>query len=237
MNAHLRTVMIAGLATLSLGLAPGQPAASDTLGESQLKEALLDPVDFPEGWASDSEEAAEERGFGVPRPSEGDCRELFDSEADGTQRAGFAKTQTGPFVTTAATAHDSTGDARAALAEFRAAAERCDTFHTEEGPGENAVTVAYDEEPRGDPEGLGDESAALRYNRRLDGENAGTPVLVEVVIARVGPHLVRVAQAGREDPDTGSLTAIAERAVTKLTEVARGDTPAPRPDQPGTTRL
>lgn len=237
MNAHLRTVTVAGLAALSLALAPGQPAASDTLGESQLREALLDPVDFPEGWASDSEEAAEERGFGVPEPSERGCRELFDSSAEGTQRAGFAKTQTGPFVTTVATAHASTGEARAALAEFRAAAERCDTFHTREGPGDRAVTVAYDEEPRGDPEALGEEAAALRFNRRLDGESVGTPVLVEVVIARVGPHLVRVAQAGREDRDTGSLTAIAERAVGKLTEVVRGDTPTPRPDQPGTTRL
>ncbi|WP_062205024.1 hypothetical protein [Streptomyces sp. NBRC 109706] len=237
MNPHLRTVTVAGLAALSLGLAPGQPAASDALGESQLRAALLDPVDFPEGWASDSEEAAAERGFGVPRPSENGCRELFDSGADGSQRAGFAKSATGPFVTTVVTAHDSEGAAGTALSAFRATAAECGTFHAEEGPAEGAVTVAYDEEPRDDPEALGDECGAQRYNRRLDGETAGTPVIVEVVIARVGAHTIRVAQAGREGPDTGSVTRIAERAIDKLTEVIEGNTPQPRTDQPGTTRL
>ncbi|UED86531.1 hypothetical protein [Streptomyces profundus] len=237
MNPHLRTVTVAGLAALSLGLAPGQPAASDGLGESQLREALLDPVDFPEGWASDSEEAAAERGFGVPRPSENGCRELFDSGADGSQRAGFAKSATGPFVTTVVTAHDGEEAARAALAGFRAMADECGTFHAEEGPADGAITVAYDEEPRGDPERLGDECGALRYNRRLDGETAGTPVVAEVVTARVGAHTIRVAQAGREGRDTGDVNGIAERAVDKLTEVIEGNTPKPRTDQPGVTRL
>ncbi|SOD64456.1 hypothetical protein SAMN06297387_11722 [Streptomyces zhaozhouensis] len=237
MNAHLRTVTVAGLATLSLALAPGQPAAADSLGEARLREALLDPVDFPEGWASDSEEAAEKRGFGVPEPSERGCRELFDSSVDGSQSAGFAKTETGPFVTTTATDHGSAGEARAALAEFRAAAGRCETFHADEGPAGNAVTVAYEAQPGEAPGGLGDESTALRYRRSLDGEGAGTPVRVEVVVARVGPHLVRVAQAGRDANDEDELAPLAERAVAKLAEVASGGTPAPSPDQPGTTRL
>ncbi|MDT0270766.1 hypothetical protein RM844_31305 [Streptomyces sp. DSM 44915] len=237
MNAHLRTVTVAGLVTLSLALAPGQPAAADALGESQLKAALLDPLDFPEGWASDSEEAAAERGFGVPEPAENACGELFDSSADEAQRAGFAKTQTGPFVTTVATAHGDTAAARHALDAFRAAADACDTFHTEEGPAGDQTTVAYDQEPSGDPRALGDESAAARYQRRLGDPDTGPSVLVEVVIARVGPHLVRVAQAGREEPDADPLTAIADRAVAKLTEAARGGTPAPHPDQPGTTEL
>ncbi|GAA3853498.1 hypothetical protein [Streptomyces sedi] len=240
MNAHLRTVTVAGFATLSLALAPGQPAADDSLGEARLREALLDAVDFPEGWASDSEEAAERRGFGVPEPSERRCRELFDSSVDGSQSAGFAKTETGPFVTTTATDHGSTGEARAALAEFRAAAGRCETFHADEGPAGNAVTVAYEAQPGETPGGLGDESTALSYRRSLDGEGAGTPVRLEVVVARVGPHLVRVAQAGRDAGDAaeeGELAPMAERAVAKLAEVAGGGTPAPSPDQPGTTRL
>ncbi|MGK5534026.1 hypothetical protein [Streptomyces sp. URMC 129] len=242
MDAHhlrtLRTALVAGLAVLSLALAPGRPVAGDALSEHQLREALLDAVDFPEGWASDSEESAEKRGFGVPRPSEPACDGLFDvgGDDDDVARAGFAKTRSGPFVTTVAAAHQDAGAAGGDMDDVRAALDECATLHTPEGPADKAVSVAYDAAPL-DVKRLGEESVAVRFHRRLDGETAITPVVADLVVVRVGAQTLRVAQAGRDDGGTGDVEKIAERAVEKLEEVAAGRVPAPRPDQPGTTDL
>ncbi|WP_147437636.1 hypothetical protein [Streptomyces radicis] len=237
MDTHLRTAVVAGIAMLSLALAPGRPLASDALSEQQLREALLDAVDFPAGWASDSERSAARRGFGVPDPSESRCRELFDTDAKTAARAGFARTRSGPFVTTVAAAHRDTDRARRSLDALRDAVDgACRTFHATEGGGER---VAYDAE-RLDAASvgeLGEEALAVRFQRRVEGESATAPVVADVVIARVGAHTVRVAQAGRDDSGSGDIVAFAERAVEKLEEVAAGRTAVPRPDQPGTTDL
>ncbi|UCM87821.1 hypothetical protein [Streptomyces marincola] len=239
MYAHLRTAVVAGTAALSLVLAPGRPAAADALGESQLREALLDAVDFPAGWAGDSERSAAERGFGVPRPAEPACGELFDSTADPAARAGFARSRGGPFLTTVAAAHEGPAAAGRALAAVRHAVDgACATFRAQERAGESLVTVSYEAAVL-DAGRLGDESVAVRYQRRPAGQGqAATPVVADLVVARVGAHTVRVAQAGYEgDRDDGAMEAIAERAVAKLRDVAEGRTPAPPPDQPGTTEL
>ncbi|MDT0443971.1 hypothetical protein [Streptomyces johnsoniae] len=237
MYAHLRTAVVAGAAALSLGLAPGQPAAADVLGERQLREALLDAVDLPAGWAGDSERSAAERGFGVPRPAEPACGGLFDSTADTAARAGFARTRSGPFVTTVAAAHGDEAAAGRVLAAVEGAVRgACATVHTQERAGEGTVTVSYDAAAL-DAERLGDESVAVRYQRRPSGPGAATPVVADLVVVRVGAHTVRVAQAGREDEGTEEMAAIAERAAEKLRQVAEGRTPAPPPDQPGTTDL
>jgi hypothetical protein len=227
------------------GGADGEPG----LSERGLRAALLDHMDFPAGWASDSPRTAARRGIGVPRPEETACRRLFDSGEDTAARAGFARTETGPFVTTVAAAHDTPAGARRAVAAFReTAGADCATFHTREGPSGNSVTVSYEAgEPgamRPELERLGEDArdtedaAALRFHRRLaGGGSAGTPVIAEVVIVRVGTHTVRVAQAGRDDAGTGSVAAIAARAVEKLEQVCAGHTPTPDPHQPGTTEL
>jgi hypothetical protein len=237
MDSHLRTVALTGIAALSLALAPGQPAAADGLSEQQLRQALLDAVDFPQGWASDSERSAAERGFGVPRPTEPACRGLFDSERDTAARAGFARTRSGPFLTTVAAAHPDEAAAGRDLAAARSAAEgECATVRTLEGPQGRSVPVAYDIAPL-DMKRLGDESVAFRFHRRVEGETSAIPVITDVVIVRVGAGTVRIAQAGRDDEGTGEVTGIAERAAEKLGQVADGGTPAPPPDQPGTTEL
>ncbi|WP_159001452.1 hypothetical protein [Streptomyces sp. SBT349] len=237
MYSHLRTAVVAGIAALSLALAPGRPLAADALSERQLREALLDAVDLPAGWASDSEQSAAKRGFGVPRPDEPDCGELFDTTTDPAARAGFARTRSGPFLTTVAAAHQNEDRARRSLAAAREAVDgACATFHAEEGPEGGDVRVAYEAE-RLDADSLGEESLAVRFHRRLDGESATTPVVADVVIARVGAQTVRVAQAGRDGADSGDLAAFAERAVEKLEEVASGRSADPLPDQPGTTEL
>lgn len=205
-----------------------------------LREALLDATDFPAGWASDSPQEARERGIGVPRPEEPACRELFDSAADGAARAGFARTPTGPFVTTVAVTHPSPERARRAMAEFTEAAERCGTFRAREGPARDGATVVYETaEPAlsaGDLEGVGTEPSALRYERRAE-DGGGGSVAADVAIARVGAHTVRVAQAGREEGADVDLAELAARAVDKLVEVAAGGHPSPPPGQPGTSEL
>lgn len=235
------------------GRAPGE----EGLSERELRVALLDHMDFPVGWASDSPRAADRRGVGVPRPEETPCRALFagggedDTAEEATRvRAGFARTQSGPFVTTVATTHPDRAAARRAVAELRDAARGpCHVFHAREGPKGSAVTVAY-EADRPDalrPEldriqrlerlSAGDQdSAALRFHRRAD-DGGGAPVVADVVVVRIGVHTVRVAQAGRDDASTGSVAEIAARAVEKLAEVCAGRTPTPEPNQPGTTDL
>jgi hypothetical protein len=226
----------------------GAGTDADTLDKSQLRAALLDHMDFPAGWASDSRQAAARRGIGVPRPQEAACRALFESREETTARAGFARTRTGPFVTTVATVHDDAADARRAVTAFReAAAADCGTFHAREGPEGHAFTVAYQaagpRELRPQLERLGadgQDSAGLRFHRRLPGEGSeagSTPVIADVVIVRIGTHTVRVAQAGRDDAGTGSVAAIAARAVEKLEQVRDGRNPTPDPHQPGTTEL
>lgn len=257
----IRTVAVAVLAVLGLlagasnstGPGAGPAGAAEPLEKAVLRAALLDHLDFPAGWASDSRRAAAERGFGVPQPLERECRALFDSGQAVSVRAGFARTETGPFVTTVAAAHRDPAAARRAVAAFREqAGTRCATFHDREGPKGDAATVAYEVdrpramEPELDRLGQGTrDSAALRYHRQLTGGSdsadspavAGSAIVAEVMIVRVGAHTVRVAQAGRDDAGTGSLAAIAERAVEKLELVCAGRTPTPQPRQPGTTDL
>jgi hypothetical protein len=196
-------------------------------------------MDFPADWAGDSEKAAAERGIGVPEPKEKSCRPLFDSSARTTVRAGFARTFTGPFVTTTAAAHRDGAQARRAMADFREAAEDCAAFHSEEGGGDTALTVVYEAaEPEEQAaatarDGIGDEAAAVRFQRKQ--ENAEAPqVIAEAVLVRVGEHTVLVAQAGRDDPGTGSVRPLVDRAVEKLHEVTEGRRPAPSKEHPGT---
>ncbi len=226
------------------------PVGTHALDEQRLRDALLDPMDFPAGWASDSREAAEQRGIGVPRPQEAACGELFESGEVITARAGFARTQSGPFVTTVAAVHDSPADAARAVAAFReTVSEDCGTFHDSEGPADAPSTVTYrmgePDELDAELERLGgndEDSAGLRFHREEPegagaAEAGGTPVIADVMIVRVGTHTVRVAQTGRDDAGTGSVADIAARAVDKLEEVCAGHTPTPDPDQPGTTEL
>ncbi|MEO3751291.1 hypothetical protein [Streptomyces sp. B6B3] len=243
--------LLAPLVVSSGGTDPAEaadPVGTHALDEQGLRGALLDPMDFPAGWASDSRKAAEQRGIGVPRPQEAACGELFESGEEITARAGFARTQSGPFVTTVAAVHESPADAARAVAAFReTVAEDCDTFHDSEGPAADPLTVAY---RLGEPDALETElerlgeadadSAALRYHRKAPegaAEVGGTAVIADVMIVRVGTHTVRVTQAGRDDAGTGSVAEIAARAVDKLQEVCAGQTPTPDPDQPGTTEL
>lgn len=236
MYSHLRTAVVAGVALAATALLPGRPVAADALSEKELRVALLDAVDFPEGWASDSARSARERGFGVPEPTERDCRELFDSAEETKARAGFAKTRSGPFVTTVVAAHEDEGAARRALDGLREATAECATIHTREGTSGGA-TVAY-EATTLDVDRLGEDSTAIRFSRRApEGETGDTRVVADLVVARVGAHLVRVAQAGRDDKGTGDVSDIAETAVRKLEDVCEGRSPAPRRDQPGTTDL
>lgn len=245
MDVRTRMAAVAGLAALGLlGPVVAHPAdAEETLDEARLREALLDHTDFPVGWAGDSRRSAEKRGLGVPRPEERSCRELFDSLAGTTARAGFARTPAGPFVTTVAAAHRDTAHARRAVASFEKAAEQCGTFHAREGPAGDAVTVAYRAaEQAADPQlgRLGEESVAVRFHRHTgdgSGTRAGTGVVADVVIVRVGSGTVRVAQAGRDDGTTGGMAGLADRAVDKLRQVSTGRTPKPTPDQPGATEL
>ena len=236
MYAHLRMAAVAGLAFLGLATGLGLPLSSDALSEQQLQAALLNPVDFPEGWASDSERSARQRGFGVPNPTEDSCKQLFDSKEDTTAKAGFARTRSGPFVTTVLTSHEDAAEARGEFARFREQAHNCRTIHTREGPRGNARPVAYRAEDM-DVRKLGEESAAVRYERRGGAGTDSGEVVAEVVIARVDSHLVRVAQAGRADGGGQDVEAIAERAVEKLEQVCDGHLPTPSPNQPGTTDL
>ncbi|WP_129840098.1 hypothetical protein [Streptomyces sp. RFCAC02] len=237
MYTHLRAAAVTGVALLGLTVLPAERSAgSGALPEPRLRAALLDTMDFPEGWAGDSARSAAERGFGVPEPSERDCRGLFDSAEETTARAGFARTESGPFVTTVLAAHESAAAARAALDAFDDTAERCRTFHTREGPGGGAATVSYHAAEL-DVGRLGEESTAVRFERRVDGPAHGAPVVADVVIARVGAQVVRVAQAGRADRGAGDLAAMADRAVEKLEQVADGQDPLPPAGQPGTTDL
>ncbi|RKN45660.1 hypothetical protein D7294_04095 [Streptomyces hoynatensis] len=227
---------VGGLAVLGFAVAPGLPLSSDTLSDQQLRAALLDPVDFPEGWASDSERSARQRGFGVPKPTEDSCGQLFDSEEDTTAKAGFARTRSGPFVTTVLASHEDPEEARGEFAQFRAQAQKCRTIHTREGPRGSARPVAYQASGL-DVKKLGEESTAVRFERRGEAGAHTGEVVAEVVIARVGAHLVRVAQAGREDGATEDVESIADRAVDKLEQVCDGHMPTPSPNQPGTTDL
>ncbi|MCK1813124.1 hypothetical protein MTQ13_02365 [Streptomyces sp. XM4011] len=263
MHLPQRTVVLAPLASIAaLGLLagaalpPGAPgsaggstghgthaatvsAGDGALDEDRLRSALLDHTDFPQGWAGDSSEQAERRGIGVPRPTEDGCRELFEPAGDGsgTARAGFARTHAGPFVVTVAAAHGDEAGARAAMEGFARAARECATFHAEEGAERNPTTVSYTADGDGSsPEGLGEEAAALRFTRESEAPGEAA-VVAEVVIARVGAHTVRIAQAGRDDAAAGGLTGLAERAVEKLQQVTEGHTPEPLPDQPGATEL
>lgn len=233
---HWQLRMAIGAAGAALLLpAAGAGASAGALDESELRQALLDHMDFPAEWAGDTEEAAAERGIGVPEPAERSCRNLVDSSAPATARAGFARTYTGPFVTTTAAAHRDESRARQAVADFRAAAEDCTAFHAQEGGGEEAVVVRY-ELADGDPvaaDALGDETAAVRFHRVQEGPQA-PPVIAEAVLVRIGGHTVLVAQAGRDDHGTGEVEPLAARAAEKLREVTEGRTPAPDTDQPGT---
>lgn len=252
MHPHLRRAAATAITLGLLGAGAAHPGDRDA--DRRVRDALLDAVDLPVGWASDSEREARRRGVGVPQPQEDDCRGIFDSGDSGDSggsggsasakaaRAGFARTGTGPFVTTVVTGYEDTGDARRAVDAFRTAARECDAFHDEEGPSGDSVTVAYEARRAREVDGLkdirslGEDSAAVRFDRRLEGQVI-VPVLAEAVIVRVGAHVVRVAQAGRDDPGTGSIAPIARRAAEKLAQVARGVTPTPEADQPGTTDL
>lgn len=234
MQWHLR--MAVGVAAAALLLpAAGPTASAEAMDERQLRQALLDHMDFPAEWAVDSERAAAERGIGVPLPEERSCRVLFQSGAKHSETAAFARSISGPFVTTTAAGHRTAGQAQRAVADFREAAERCAAFRTEEGAGtETALTVVY-ESAEADPElrgGLGDEAAAVRFERVQEAPEA-PEVLAEAVLVRVGEHTVLVAQAGRDDQDTGSLRPLIDQAVEKLEEVAAGRTPSPAVDHEG----
>lgn len=234
MYAITRTLVVPAVATVGL-LVSGPPVVAQTLDEDGLQEALLNAVDFPAGWAEESEEAVTERGLGVPQPKERDCRELFEGSADELARAGFARSHTGPFVTTTAAAHGDVDEAKDALAAAEVAAEDCTMFHTEEGPAGASVRVAYESAPL-EVDELGDGQVALSFHRSQD-EDASTPVTAEVVVVRVDSHLVRVAQAARADMDAGSVEKVAERAVEKIRQVAKGDTPVPPGDSSDATEL
>jgi hypothetical protein len=239
MYSHLCAVAwraaVAGAVAWS-ALAPA--AAAEPLSERQLRAALLDTVDLPEGWAEDSARSARQRGVGVPAPVEKGCRALFDVAADdaGTQRAGFARTRAGPFLTTVVTAHDDAGAARGEMAAFRDAAGACGTFHAKEGETKVAYTAAdAPDAPDGrEPDA---ETVTVRYERGARDGERDPRVVADVVIARVGEHTVRVAQAGRDDSGAADVTGLARRAVEKLQAVCDGRHPAPRPGQPGTTDL
>ncbi|WP_461033060.1 hypothetical protein [Streptomyces mayteni] len=237
MYSHLRIAVVAAVVLAATAVVPGRPPAGGALSEKELRAALLDAVDFPEGWASDSARSARERGFGVPEPTERECRELFDSAEDTKASAGFAKTRSGPFVTTVVASHEDEDAARGALDGLREATSECATIHTREGSPGGDSSIAYQAAAL-DVDEVGEDSTAIRFNRQAEeGESGETKVVADLVVARVGAHLVRVAQAGRDDSGTGDVADIADRAVRKLEQVCDGRSPAPRQDQPGTTDL
>ncbi|MDB1088227.1 hypothetical protein PJ985_11700 [Streptomyces sp. ACA25] len=239
MHWHSRmrlTALAAGAALLLPATAP--PASAAPVDEAGLREALLDQVDLPPGWAADSEQAAAERGIGVPTPREQACLPLFLDAAESVEaraRADFARTPSGPFLVTTAASHDSEAAARAAVEAFTEATRECRTFQTEEGVEEYTVTIVYRATDL-DVEGLGDESTAIRFHRQPETPD-DPPVITDVVLVRVGEHTVRVAQAGRDDPGTENIEPLAERAAEKLREVSEGRTPLPPADQPGAVDL
>src|SRR5690606_38563688 len=68
---HWQLRMAIGAAGAALLLpAAGAGASAGALDESELRQALLDHMDYPAEWAGDTEEAAAERGIGVPEPAE-----------------------------------------------------------------------------------------------------------------------------------------------------------------------
>lgn len=217
-------------------LALGVPsAAAEPLDERGLRQALLEVTDFPPGWATDSDKTAERRGIGVPSPVEDHCRELFESASGLAARAQFARSSSGPFVTTSTEAHAGPEQAREVLEDLREAAGECESFRAREGTGRHAVMVGYEAEEL-EMKGLGDDSVAVRFHRVLEGE-ATTPVVADVVISRVGSHTVRVAQAGREDVESERVEPLAVRAVERLQQVLDGIVPTPAPDQPDSVDL
>ena len=226
----------------------GRPSGG--LDERRLRTALLDLADFPTGWAVDSPRTTGGRGRGVPEPRDPTCRTLFSTTFSATldagqgasgarhtvraraqASAGFLRSRHGPFLSTAAGAFRTVADARAVLTAFERAGQGCRTFQTRQ----DDRTVSYVAAPLDLPD-LGDGSRAVRF--RQQGEEEAT---VEVVLARVGPNLVVVAQAGREaladvDDDEG-IEPLARRAVTKLRAVVQGRTPVPDGSHPGATDL
>ncbi|UGY91365.1 hypothetical protein [Streptomyces gobiensis] len=224
---------------------PREPRGKPTgLDEERLRLGLLDLNDLPSGWATDSERAARKRGIGVPQPAEGSCRALFQSATDsaGTSaEARFARSRTGPFITTGAGAYTNDRTARSALAAFRKAAGECAKFQITEGPGEDAEPVTYEARKLAMPR-LGDESVAVRFAREGSGDEQLT-VIADVVYARVGASAVHLAHAGREDSGddsadgADSVTPMARRAVHKLRDVTARRTPRPTASFPGVTKL
>ena len=187
------------------------------------------------------------RGRGVPKPRDTVCHALFSgapgartdaSEAAGSTpgvraraqaTAGFLRSRHGPFLSTVAGAYRTVADARAALAAFERAGQGCRTFQARE----EDRTVTYVAAPL-DVDDLGDDSRAARF------EQQGGKGAVEVVLARVGPNVVLVAQAGQQELDAvdgEGIEPLAKRAVAKLRAVAQGRTPVPDGSHPGATDL
>ncbi|WP_130797136.1 hypothetical protein [Streptomyces otsuchiensis] len=230
MRWQLRVVIGAAGAALLLPAA-GSSASADALDEDELRQALLDHMDFPEDWAVDSAEAEQQRGIGVPTPQDEACGGLFDSSAPTTASTGFARSFSGPFVTTTAAGHGGEEEARAAMEDFRRAGEECDSFESVEGAGHgpSELTVVYrsgEADTVTMDDSVADEVASVRFEREQESEQA-PEVLAEAALVRVGEHTVMVAQAGRDDPGTGDLKPMVERAVEKLQDVADGRTPEP----------
>lgn len=212
-----------------------QGRTAQQLDKEKLELALLDLNDLPEGWASDTEGAAKERGIGVPQPKDQPCRALFDQRARGQVENRFARTEVGPFVITRAASHESGEHADKTVEGYRKAAKECEGFAVAEGPEGDTTEVNYQADELDMPQ-LGDESIAVRFVREGPGDEEMT-VLADVVYVRVGGNSVHLAQAGIDDEGAGDVEPLVRRAVDKLTEVASDKTPEPTGSFPDVTQL
>lgn len=194
------------------GIQPGEPVPADIVatavavhGEGGVYVANLPrPADVPAEWLMDRAPQYEARS---PRPGEKfrfACEDL-PARSIGAASVGYRSLEGLPSVSIEYVIYPSAEDAAAALADMRAAAERC-------GPFEALAGVAAQIQPIPFPE-LGEGSFAAEL--ASDSEATGS-LLTHVVKVRQGPVIIGVnlsANGAEGPPDQAISAALARLAL------------------------
>jgi hypothetical protein len=155
--------------------------------------------------------------FQTRAPQPGDtyrfaCRDL-PARSIGIATVGYRHLDGLPSVSIEYVVYPSVGDASAALADMRGAAETCGDFTI--GAGDGATAAAFS--PLDFP-ALGDD----RFAVALSSDNPTTgPLLTHVVKAQHGHVIIGISHTAGADqppPDTALTRALVERAIENLSE-------------------